>query len=305
LTKKKNKPLLKRIRIDAAYLAILAVIGVFRILPRRAALALGSFLGRVAPYLARHELRLAREHLTIAFGGEKDNGEISRLARETFRYLALNFVDTIRLRRMSGKDIISVSIPHNMDRFTHALEQGQGVIGLTSHAGCWELLGAYLAASGFPVAAIARRLYDPRLEDILLDTRRHFGMFNISRGYDTREIIRVLKKGYLLGILIDQDTKVKGEFVDFFGRPAHTATAAAQLSLRYGSPILPIMTWRDENHMHHIWIGEPVEIEPSDDNERDIAELTARCSKATEDFIREHPEQWVWFHRRWKTNRSK
>jgi len=305
MARKKRRRLLKRIRHDLAWLAVKAAVGFFRMLPRRAALAAGSGIGRLAPYLDRRDYRLAVEHLRIAFGNEKSEEEIRRLARETFRHVAMNFVDVARLGIMSPEEIERVCVPHGIDRLRNAIEQGNGVIGLTSHTGCWELLGAYIAVIGVPIAVIARKLYDPRLEELLVETRVHGGMKNISRGHDTRDIIRSLREGYLLGVLIDQDMKVKGEFVDFFGRPAHTATAPAQLSLRYGAPILPVLTWRDDGHRHHVCIGEPVEIEATGDRERDVVELTARCSRVIEEFIREHPEQWVWFHRRWKTKPGK
>jgi len=299
--KKPRKSIAKRLKNDLAYLGIRMLVAFFRFLPRGAALAAGSLLGRAAPYLARRDFRRAVEHLKTAFGGEKSGRDIVKIARESFRQVAMNFVDTVRLRVMNPEEIRGVCVPHGLERLKDSLAKGRGVIGLTSHTGCWELLGAYLAAVGMPIAVVARRLYDPRLEEMLLESRTHGGMVTISRGRDTRDIIRVLKKGYLLGILIDQDTKVKGAFVDFFGVPAYTATAPAVLSLRYGSPILPIMTYRDGNHRHHICIGEPVEIEPTGDHETDVLKLTEECSKATERFIREHPEQWVWFHRRWKT----
>ncbi|MHB9031351.1 MAG: lysophospholipid acyltransferase family protein [Candidatus Latescibacterota bacterium] len=290
----------KKIKNDLVYLAVRGAIGFFRILPRKAALRAGSFLGRLAPYVARKERRLAVEHLTLAFGGEKSPEEIRRIARESFRYMALNFVDTVRIQTMNPEEVRSVCIPHNLERL-QAKREGGGALCLTSHTGCWEMLGSWLAASGIPLAAIAKRLYDPRLEEELYRSRTHSGFQVISRGHDTREVIRCLKAGRLLMTLIDQDTKVKGIFVDFFGRPAHTATSPAHLSLRYDAPIIPVFTCRDENDRHHMYVGEAIGIDRTGDRDRDIAELTARCSRAIEDFIRAHPEQWVWFHRRWKT----
>jgi KDO2-lipid IV(A) lauroyltransferase len=274
----------------------------FRVLPRSAALAIGSAAGRIIPLFARKEYRLAVGHLALAFGKEKSEGELRTLAREMFRKLAMNFVDTVRIGKMATGEINSVVVAHNFDRLLEVYRQGHGVIALSSHSGCWELMGVWLATiGGLDVHAIAKRLYDPRIEELILDTRRSGGMNVISRGENTREIIRALKKGHLVGMLVDQDLKVKGEFVEFFGKAAHTTTAPAFLSLRYGAPIVPMFTCRDDDHRHHIYFGEPLTVAPSGDPERDVRELTILCSKATEDFIREHPDQWVWFHRRWKT----
>ena len=296
---------IKRIKIDVVYIFIRCIVGFFRILPRRVALSIGSVLGEIIPYFARKELKLAVRHLTIAFGSEKEEKEILRLAHEIFRQIAMNFVDTVRIRIMSHDDVIKVCVPHHFDRLRDAMKKGHGVIVLASHTGCWEFSGAYLAVKGIPLSAVVRRLYDPRFEDMLIETREYAGINVISRGEGTRDIVRVLKKGDVVGILVDQDTKVKGVFVDFFGRPAHTATAPALLSLRYNSPIIPVLTYRDKEHRHHVCIGEPVTIESTGDIEQDIVEITAECSRVTEQFVREHPEQWVWFHKRWKTKPEK
>jgi len=292
---------LKRLRRDAAYLLIIAVVRLFRFLPRRAALTVGSILGRIVPSLFRTEYRLAIDNLAIAFGKEKKPAEIHRLARESFRHAALNFVDTVRIGVMSPDEIMAVCVPHDLDRALEVVRKKTGVIGLTSHTGCWEMLGSYLALSGFPVAVIARKLYDPRLDELLYRSRVGVGARVIARGEDTRDILRALREGCILGILIDQDTLVKGVFVDFFGRPAHTASAPAALALRYGLPVLPIFTYRDRHHRHHICVRDCIDMEESGDRERDVTTMTAKCSMAIEEFIREHPEQWVWFHRRWKT----
>ncbi|MCE5250896.1 lysophospholipid acyltransferase family protein [bacterium] len=295
------RAVIRRFRRDGAYCLILIFVWFFRLIPRKMAIAIGSLLGWIAPFFARKELRLAKEHLSMAFGSEKDPREINRLAHGMFRYLVLNFVDTVRLNAMKPDEIKAMCIPHDIDRYERLMEAGKGVIGLSGHMGCWELMGTYLALLGFPVDAVARKLYDPRLERLLIRSREQGGMNVISRGENTREILRAIKGGHLIGMLVDQDMNIKGEFIEFFGRPAYTAVAPAFLSLRYGVPIIPLFTCRDSNHYHHIYAGEPLHIEPTGDMEHDVRELTALCSKATEDFIREYPEQWVWFHRRWKT----
>lgn len=292
---------LKRMRKDFAYYFIRGIIGLFRFFPRKTSLRIGSLLGRIAPFVARKEYRLAVEHLTLAFGAAKNREEIRALARESFRHLALNLVDTVRIPVMTPEEILAICVPHGMEYAFAEKERGHGVISLTSHAGSWEVLGSFLTASGIPLAVIARKVYDSRLEKELYRMRSGAGFRVISRGRDTREIIRSLKEKYFLGVLIDQDTRVKGIFVDFFGAPAHTAVAPAYLSLRYTLPLIPFFTYRDDNDMHHICVGPPITIEETGDNDNDVAALTEKCSLATENFIREHPEQWVWFHRRWKT----
>lgn len=296
-----RKRALKQMRRDAAYILIRSSVGIFRLLPRKAALTVGSVLGRFASRVFRAEYRLAVEHLTLAFGKERSASEIRRLARESFRFVALNFVDAVRIGVMSPDEIREVCVPHDIDRACALAGKGCGAILISSHSGCWEMLGSYLVLMGMPVAVVARRLYDPRLEEMLYRSRLGAGLRIISLGQNTRDILRALHEGYALGMLIDQDTRVKGVFVDFFGRPAHTPSAPAALALRYGLPVLPIFTWRDKQDRHHFCVRDFIRIEETGDSERDVAALTEECSRVIEEFIREHPEQWVWFHRRWKT----
>ncbi len=291
----------KRIKNDIAYWLIRFVVGFFRMIPRSPALAIGETLGRLAPFIVRKDYRRIIEHLTIAFGNEKSSAEIEAIARRIYPNIFKNFVDAARIIVMSDKEVLSVCVSDSFEKLKEPLAAGKGVIALSAHAGSWEFIGPYLTAQKVPTAEVSKELYDPRLEQMLLETRTHNGIVNISRGSNTRDIIRVLKEGYLIGLLIDQDTKVKGVFVDFFGKAAHTATAPAVLSLKFGAPIVPLFTWRDEKDCHHMCFGDPLVIEPSGDSEKDIYELTRQCSIATEAFIREHPDQWVWFHRRWKT----
>lgn len=301
---KKKRPF-KKLKRDISFILILGIIGFLRFLPRNAALSFGALIGRLVPFIDRKIFNDSVRHLTIAFGKEKSALEIRDIARKSFIGLCMNFVETARLNVMTPEEAVSLCVPHNMNILREAVARGKGVIGLTSHAGCWEILGAYMALNGISVSVIANKLYDPRFEKIINETREGKGLKVISRGLDTREIIRAIKSGDLLGILIDQDMKVKGDFVDFFGIPAHTATAPAGLSLRYDAPILPIFTYMDKERHHHICVGEEVKIEKTGDMDKDILELTARCLKANEQFVSEHPDQWVWFHDRWKTKPKK
>lgn len=293
---------LKRIKRALSYWLVRILIAVFRSIPRKLAIGIGTAIGRALPLFAQKEFGQAVTHLAIAFGPEKSETEIRLLAREVFLNLALNFIDTIRVGAMRADAIQDVCVPHHLDRLHRALEEGHGVIGLGSHSGCWELMGAYLVNNGVHVSAVGRRLYDDRMERLLSASRRKCGIENLTRGQDTREVIRALKRGRMVAILIDQDyVNVKGVFVDFFGQPANTAVGPSVLSLKYGAPVVPVLTFRDRSHRHHVCIGEPLTIERSGSLDTDMERLTAASLAAIEEFVREHPDQWPWFHDRWRT----
>ena len=101
-------------------------------------------------------------------------------------------------------------------------------------------------------------------------------------------------------ILIDQDTRVPGVYVDFMGTEAHTPAGVVRLVMRSGAPVVSMAIHRDHNGRHIIEVGPEIEMSSTDDFEEDVRENTARLSKAVESFIRLHPQQWVWMHERWK-----
>jgi KDO2-lipid IV(A) lauroyltransferase len=175
------------------------------------------------------------------------------------------------------------------------------VVALTGHIGCWELLGAYLSEKGYKVNVIARELSNGRLNDMLVRMRRRHGIVSIPRGGSAVAGYRVLRKGEILGILIDQDIDVDGVFVPFFGIPAHTPRGAAVFALRSGAPIVPMGIHLQPGGSHKITVLPELGPPPAELSEQQrIDELTGRCSAAIERLIRIYPQQWVWFHDRWR-----
>jgi len=154
---------------------------------------------------------------------------------------------------------------------------------------------------GYPVSVVGRSLNNRRLDRLLVAHRERFGLRNIARGKATRQILRALHRGEMVGFLIDQDTEVEGTFVDFFGRSAYTPTGPITLALKLGAPIVPVAIHRERDDTYHLVVRPRMELAQTGDETEDKRINTANCSKILEDFIREHPAQWVWMHRRWKT----
>jgi KDO2-lipid IV(A) lauroyltransferase len=142
---------------------------------------------------------------------------------------------------------------------------------------------------------------DKRLDALLVRMRRRHGIVSIPRGASAVSAFRVLRRGEILAMLIDQDIDIDGVFVPFFGVPAHTPRGAAAFSLRSGAAIVPLAIHMQPDGSHRITVLPALE-KPSDElpeGER-IDELTTRCARAVEGLIRIYPQQWVWFHDRWR-----
>lgn len=223
------------------------------------------------------------------------------LARGSFTAMGRNAFDALRLVYLSRSGILDLCRVDGEENLRVPYERGKGVVALTGHIGCWELLAAYFSEKGYRVSVIARELNDRRLNDMLVDMRRRHGIVSIPRGANAVAGYRVLRRGGILGMLIDQDIDVDGVFVPFFGVPAHTARGAAVFALRSGAPIVPLGIHLQPDGWHRITVLPALELPPAGPSEQArIDELTGRCSEAIEKLIRIYPQQWVWFHDRWR-----
>ncbi len=295
-----KKPVSKRVKNWLIYVFVLFIVRLFRSVSRMTAIKIMRFLSGLAYRLANKEREKTIRHLTWAFGQEKTDEEIRRLSQQVFMNFAVAAVDAIRLPIIIRNGFDGLITVEKMHLLHQALAKGKGVILLTGHFGNWELLGAWLAQQGIPLKVVGRTAYDPRLDKMIVETRNNAGYTNIPRGKGTREIIRSLRQGYAIALLIDQDTKVEGVFVNFFNRPAHTATGPVILAKKFGSPILPVFIRLRRDLTYHAEFLPPVTLQDTGDEELDLIANVQKCSDVYEMMIRQYPNQWAWMHERWK-----
>ena len=283
------------------YLLLEAVRALVRRLPRRAMLTLGEAAGRAAFHLDRRHRAVALENVRAAFPGIA-SAEARRIVKGSFtffgRYLfdLLGCLPAFPRERMAGFEHVG------LEHVDTAYAAGRGVLFFTGHFGGWELMAL---AQGFvrrPVGVVARRLDNSRLESLLLALRTSTGNTVIEKRDGFRPMLRALRDGQGIAILIDQD--VIGDervFVDFFGRPASTTPALALLRLKTGAPLLPVFAIPLPGDRYRFRYGPPVEVALSGERSEDVARITRACTRVLEDEIRAHPSYWLWMHRRWKT----
>lgn len=296
-------PLSKRLKRTLRYGLLRAALAIVGRLPLAWAQALGRALGAAAFHLAPGERRKALASLSVAFPELPEAARLD-LARRSFRHLgtaALEMavaprLDVARFDRLvdcSGDALAA------MDR-VHA--SGKGAVIVAAHLGNWELQAWGVARHGLPLHAVGKENVDPRLTRLIDRFRAHGGVRNIWRGQPGAAValLKALRRGEMVAMLIDQDTSVQNVFVPFFGRPAATPRAAADLVLRTGAAALVSLIHKREDGTYRV-SSEELEVPRTGDAERDAVELTARFTERIEAAIRAHPEQWVWMHQRWKT----
>ncbi len=284
------------------YRAVCALIGLMNALPRRRALSVGGWIGGLAYLAACGPRRRALSNLALAYGEAQPRRQIRRLGRTVFRELGQNVVDVARLSRVTAENVDGLVRADGLSHLESAYGDGKGVVAVSAHLGNFELMGAYLALKGFAVTVVAAPLYDARLDALLLENRVRSGLEVVPRDRATTAILRALRKGHVVGLLVDQDTRGAGVAVPFFGHPARTPTGPAVLADRTGAPIVPMAIHRLPDDTHLLTVRPP--IRPAGRTSEDVEKTTRAYTRELERFIRKAPTQWVWMHDRWKASRE-
>jgi KDO2-lipid IV(A) lauroyltransferase len=213
-------------------------------------------------------------------------------------HLGKALMETLAIKPRDLEGIVSF---RGLENLQTALAAGKGVVYVTGHIGNWEIMAATVGRR-HPLSVIAAPLDPEPLNALIVDLRDGLGIRTIvrSRPGAAREMIRVFRENRILGILIDQDMDVDGVFVEFLGRPAWTPTAAAQMAMKFGAPVVFGYIHRESAYRHTVTIEGPLELSRTGNDEEDLRSNTALFSRKIEEAILLHPEQWVWMHRRWR-----
>ena len=296
-----GKKIRRKIRYTFVYLFVRFLIFVSNLTPRVVWLKFCGVLGRLAYALSSNTPDRVVRHLSIAFP-EKSPQEIKKLSRRVFEFLGKNAGEMLRAIQVNTlADLEKFLITEGFENYERAMKKGKGVIFLTCHLGAFDLQIGNMALRGLKPNIIGTPLKDERLNALLWDYRNKYGAIAIERGKETFRLIKVLKSGGFVALLIDQDTKVKSRFVNFFGKPAATPVGATVLAMKTGAAIVPTFVFLGKDWKQHMHILPEIPVRVTGDDEADMVYNTQVFTNFIEDVIRQHPEQWVWMHERWKT----
>ena len=272
------------------------------ILPRSIARSLAAGFAHVLIRMLPKLRQTADCNLQLAFP-EWTPAKRREVKRKMVRNLGWMAAEFARLPQYTKENIGQFVILDGHENFLAGRSRGKGVIYLTGHIGAWELASFAHALYGFPLYYMARPLDNKPLDILVNSFRGLSGNTPIFKNDAARGMLRILKSAGTVGILADQNTMPEeGVFVDFFGTPACTTTGIARVALHTDAAVVPGYAYWDENiRKYRLRFESPVELTRSGNAEQDILENTQRFTKVIEQIIRDHPEQWVWIHARWKT----
>ncbi|HEY3789049.1 MAG TPA: lysophospholipid acyltransferase family protein [Urbifossiella sp.] len=306
----------------AAYLAVRLIICVVQAVPPRLAYHVADAVARVANACLRRRRETARDNIREAFPHLDANpASVDRLVLNMYRHfarVALEFLLISRkIRRSTLRRYISFPDETAIGALLHS---NRPVLVVTAHFGNWELAGVAFGLLGYHTHAIARVLDNPYLERFFLRLRQASGQTIIAKRDDFARLDEVLEQGGNVATLADQDAGPRGVFVNFFGRPASTHKAVALLAIKYDAIMVvgsvPRLARSEHSQaageipangletMFYSYVLEEV-IDPRDyaklTRAAALKAITERYTAAFERFIRKHPEQYFWLHRRWKS----
>ncbi|HEX7240575.1 MAG TPA: lysophospholipid acyltransferase family protein [Longimicrobiaceae bacterium] len=284
----------------AEYLLARGLESLVSALPEGAADRLGGGAGRLVGALGIRASTV-EANLRLAFPDAPD-AWVRETAQEAYRHLGREAAAILRLSRLSPEAIVARTETRGWEELDATLAEGKGALLVTGHYGNWEIAAATVASRGVPIAAIVKRmgnrLVDARLEAL----RTRLGVETIEMHEAPRQVPRVLRAGGVVGIVADQDARRSGVFVPFFGRPASTHRGPALFALRLDAPVFACTAFRKPGRgVRYVVQGHRVPVPRTGDLEADVLRLTRELAAALEADVRGAPEQYFWFHRRWKT----
>jgi len=232
-------------------------------------------------------------------------GERERIERDSFRSLFVTMVETVYFPRVVHRGCVGRQIRLSIHpEARKVMDSGSGVIFASGHIGNWELTGTSVGFLGLGqgMVSVARPLNNPLVDRFAVRGRERMGQKIVPKKGALRELSRALKDGRFLGVLVDQNVRKHGVFVEFFGLPASTTGAPAALAIRYRAPIVPARQRRvGPGFVHELHVEAPLPFPGTGSREQDVWSLTQALTARIEEWVRAEPGQWLWAHRRWKT----
>jgi KDO2-lipid IV(A) lauroyltransferase len=271
--------------------------------PESWVVALARVVGRMLFDVARYRRQVILSNLAQAFP-ERSVAERVALGREATVHLVRSLLEFLRIPRYAKAGFPGVTV-EGLEHYLAAHREGHGVLILTGHLGSFELAAAAMAARLKPNAlSLVVKDFPLGVERFVSGVRTGagLGLIPAGGGRGMAPIRADLRGNGAVAFVLDQNaTRRLGVFVDFFGRPASTMAALAVVALRSGAPVIPFAAHREPGGGHRLVVHPAIPLERGGSMRDTVLRMTRRYTEFIEARIREHPAEWLWTHRRWRT----
>ncbi len=261
----------------------------------------GGLLGMAGYVLNWRHRRIVLSNLRFAYP-QWSSSKVRTMARRIFQNMGVTVLEICQLSFLSKNDILNRVCVKGEDNLVNAINSKKGIIFVSAHIGNWELsllhCSYYIQSS---IVLIARRISFKMLDRWIHRLRSGSGNLLIDKKGALPSMVKALRKGGVLGLLVDQaTTKAEGVNVKFFGHKVTATPVVAMLAIRYDCIVLPAFCVREKDNTYTLIYKKPLSFEKTDDLKTDIISYTQNLTDMIESVVREYPEQWFWFHKRWK-----
>lgn len=289
-------------RQNIEYLAVWLLVRTLGALPRPLARSLGNIIAYSAYMLHRRLVRVGHKNLQLAFP-DLTRRERKRILRTVFAGLGRQLAEFSRFPKYTRENISKIAVYEGFENFEAARRRGKGVLFLTGHVGAWEIGSFAHSIYGNPMNIVVRDLDNKLVDNLVRRYRTQHGNVTFDNRDFARGLLGAMRGGETVGILMDTNmTPPQGVFVDFFGLSACTASGLARVALKTDAAVVPAFTiWDPGIRKYKVSFEPALTLTRTGDNEADAVSNTALFTQAIERCVREHPDQWLWVHRRWKT----
>lgn len=269
-------------------------------LPLPGTMAFGRFLGVIYGSLIRYHRKDAEQALQLSLP-EKSKKERDEIIANMYKNLGMGIAESMLVAAGRAEELVRKINVIGEEYVVEARKRNKGVLILTAHYGNWDLLSVSTALNGYPLTIISKDIKNKWINKYWMDLRRQYGLKLVPAHNSYRLCRAALKNNELVGFILDQNMiRDEGVFVDFFGRPACTTPGLAYLSAQSEAPVVPVFIRRLPDNKHEVNVL-PI-IEPPPNREPDtILKATQHYTQIIEEQIKKQPDQWIWIHRRWKT----
>lgn len=268
-------------------------------IPLRAVRSLGRFAGKLTYYFVRSRREVALSNLDLAYGDQLSRPTKVTIAKSSF----VNLVTTILelcyspLIKRPMAELVALANP---DVFLRAYQEGKGIIVLVPHMGNWEVCGRWFAEQGIVHNAVVRRQKKGWVDRIVTSIRKTNRIIEIDKRNGLQKVLRALRRGEMVSMLIDQHAQREAVKVDFFGQPAMTHASAALLAMKTGCKVIVCAGFRHPDGSFGGVFSDPIVTTVTRNRDQDLIDNTQRYVAAIEALVRQNPQDWMWMHRRWK-----
>lgn len=285
--------------IEYVFMRILAWMLV--LLPYRPALGLGCAVAWLAHHVFRFRVREGRRRLREVFGARFSKREIRRIAWLSWRNFVFSCVEMARAPGVTPEWMRAHVISDgSINRILEQKELGRGGVIAAFHMGSWELLKDVCLMHGIRMFTVSANQKNPLTNKFILRLRAESGFEVLLRDrFVLKGMISRLRDGRFLAMLPDLRQRTEGVAVRFLGKTANVPGGMGLLARQTGVPIYPALIWREGWTRHGYRVMDVIRPDPSLDKQADTLRMTQRVFDLFDAYIREHPEQWFWFNKRW------